>query len=318
MITDMTSGQKITEYFILRRKDFRTKKDNNETYLSVELGDASGRIFGSVWGTAVDIEPLLKVGQLVKVKATVIDWHGRPFLSINKIRPVNDGDGVSLEHFIPRSKKAPEKLFDEFTALANKVENEPLKRLLQHIINDEHMVASLKRAPAGKLWHHCYLGGLLEHSINVAHLALSIAEHYPSINRDLLLTGALVHDIGKIVEYNWDGLVDFSDVGRLHGHICIGYALLACLIDTIQDFPASLRNELLHLVLSHQGKQEHGSPVPPMTREAFVLSYADDIDSKLAAFDRIHESEMEPGKKWSSYVKLLDRFLYFGQDSSQQ
>lgn len=318
MISELSAGQNIIDYFVLRRKDFRTKKESNETYLSLELGDASGRIFGSLWGEIAQIEQELVVGQLVKVKGTVIDWHGRPFLSIDKIRPANDGDAVCLAQFLPRSKKTPEELFDEFRSLADLVENEPLKQLLWKIINDSQLVISLQDAPAGKLWHHCYLGGLLEHSTSVGRLVLSVTEQYDNINRDLLLTGALVHDVGKIVEYSWNGFVDYSDAGRLHGHISIGYALLVRLIDGISDFPTSLRNELLHLVLSHQGKREHGSPVEPMTREAFILSFADELDSKLAAFERIYEAEGESGKCWSSYVKLLDRFLYFGQDSSGQ
>ncbi len=312
MIADLKAGQSITDYFVVRHKEIRTKKDSTETYLSVELGDASGRLFGSFWGDWHDADAEIKVGDLVKARATVIDWHGKPHLSITKIRPVCDSDNISLDLFLPCSKKNVLELFEEYVDLSKQVKNQYLKKLLAKILNDEQVSEKLKKAPGGKLWHHCYLGGLLEHTINVARLSLAIAENYKNVDRDLLLAGALLHDIGKIIEFKWHGFIDYSDAGRLHGHIAIGYFLVAQSIETIKDFPLALRDELLHLVLSHQGKLEQGSPVLPMMREAFVLNCADELDAKLGAFDRIEEHENEPGKTWSNYVKLLDRFLYFG------
>ncbi len=312
MVSDLQPGQQITDFLIIRHKEIRTKKESTETYLSLELGDASGRIFGSFWGDVMDVEAALTPGELVKVRATVIDWHGRPHLSITKIRPVYESDDVSLDSFLPCSQKSFSELFAEFQAHAFQVQNQYLTKLLDVILNDDKFASLLKRAPGGKLWHHCYLGGLLEHSTHVAELALSIAQHYEHINADLLLTGALLHDIGKVFEYKWNGFIDFSDTGRLHGHIAIGYHLIAQHIENIQDFPDSLRDELLHLVLSHQGKPEQGSAVVPMMREAIILNYADEIDSKLGAFERIYEKEYKDGRQWSNYVKLMDRFLYFG------
>ncbi|MDZ7725823.1 MAG: HD domain-containing protein [candidate division KSB1 bacterium] len=134
------------------------------------------------------------------------------------------------------------------------------------------------------------------------------------LDQDLLLTGAMLHDIGKMKEYDCKGFIDYSDDGRLIGHIMLGYGFVKSYIDKIDGFPETLKRELLHLLISHQGKREKGSPVEPMMREAFVLYYADELDSKLGAFDRIYKREYEKGKSWSSYVKLLNRFLYFGDD----
>jgi 3'-5' exoribonuclease len=315
MIADLKAGQKITDFFVVRHKEIRTKKDSSETYLSIELGDASGRLFGSFWGDWHDVDAELKVGELVKVRASVIDWHGKPHLSITKIRPICASDDVSLDLFLPTSKKNPSQLFDEYLGFVKQVKNKHLKKVLTAITDNDELVEKMKKAPGGKLWHHCYLGGLLEHSNNVARLVLSIADTYKHVNRDLLLTGALLHDIGKIVEFKWQGFIDYSDTGRLHGHISIGYFYVANAIEKIKDFPSTLRDELLHLILAHQGKLEHGSPVVPMTREAMILNYADELDSKISAFDRIEENEHEPGRVWSNYVKLLDRFLYFGDDT---
>lgn len=315
MITDLKAGQKITDFFVVRHKEIHTKKDSTETYLSIELGDASGRIFGSLWGDWQKVEHELKIGELAKVRANVIDWHGKPHLSITKIRHLCDSDDVSLDSFLPRAQKPASQLLDEFQTLSDQISDDHLAKLLKSILTEDNLMDKLQKAPGGKLWHHCYLGGLLEHSINVAQIVLAIAENYKHINRDLVLAGALLHDIGKIVEFKWDGFIDYSDAGRLHGHIAIGYALVAQKIEKIKGFPATLRDELLHLILSHQGKLEQGSPVVPMTREAFVLYFADELDSKLGAFDRIDEKENESGKKWSNYVKLLDRFLYLGDGS---
>ena len=315
MVTQLKPGQHITEYFILRSKERRTKK-NNEAYLSLELGDASGRIFGSLWENIEQAEKVLEPGALVKVRATVIEWHGRNHLSVEKVRLVNERDKISIEQFLPQSSRPLDELMAGFKSQIAQVENAFLRQVLERITANPQLEQAVLKAPGGKLWHHCYLGGLLEHTLKVAELALTIARHYEHIDRDLLLTGALLHDIGKCLEYQWAGFIDYSDIGRLHGHITIGYHLVAQIIDAIDDFPPSLRNELLHLILSHQGQKEHGSPVEPMMREAIILNFADELDSKLGAFDRIYHSEYEPGRTWSNYVNLLDRFLYFGKSGA--
>ena len=313
MIADLKAGQKITDFFVLRHKEIRTKKDSDEIYLALELGDASGRIFGSYWGDASAVESCLNAGTLVKIRATVIEWHNQHHLSIDKSRSANDDDNISLELFLPHAKEPLSSLLEDYDAFIKQIKNRHLKQLFKKLLNDSDFKRLLQKAPGGKLWHHCYLGGLLEHSNSVARLVCALSENYEHMNRDLLLAGALLHDVGKVQEYKWHGYIDFSDAGRLQGHIAIGYHIVAPCIDSIRDFPDSLRNELLHLVLSHQGQKEHGSPIPPMTREAIILNYADEIDSKLGAFERIYEKEKAPDKAWSNYVKLLDRFLYFGR-----
>lgn len=312
MISQLEAGQTVTDFFILRSKEKRTKKGSSEFYLSVELGDCSGRIFGSLWKNINDVDALLKPGVVVKVRGKVIDWHGRPHLSIDKLRLATEGDNISPDAFLPRSKTALKTLLESFRSQADQVQEPFLKMILTRVLENSEWRQKLKKAPAGKLWHHCYVGGLLEHTLNVTRLVRTIAENYEHINRDLLVTGALLHDIGKIYEYDANGFIDYTDAGRLHGHIAIGYHVVASIVDSIPEFPQHLRNELLHLILSHQGAKEHGSPAVPMSREALILNAADDLDAKLGAFERIFEREHEPDKPWSNYVNLLDRFLYFG------
>jgi 3'-5' exoribonuclease len=171
-------------------------------------------------------------------------------------------------------------------------------------------------APGGKLWHHAYLGGLLEHTIAVVELCRTMAGIYPMVNRDLLMTGAILHDIGKIEEYGYGrGFIDFTDEGRLWGHISIGAQCVRAAIEELEredGFPEELKTQVVHLILSHQGELEHGSPVLPQTLEAMILYYADEMDSKANALKHIIERDAKSGRTWSQYINLLDRFIYIG------
>jgi 3'-5' exoribonuclease len=315
MISDLKPGQKVTAFFILRHKERRMKKGSSESYLSFELGDASGRIFGSFWNAAEIDEHEFITGGIVKIRATVIEWHGQAYLNIDQIRPAGESDQVSTESLLPKAARPVEQLLAEFETHVDAVSDVHLKTLLTHLVQDKEIRQLLKQAPGGKLWHHCYMGGLLEHTLSVVKIVRAVAQNYAQVNADLLITGALLHDIGKLFEYQCDGYIEYSDEGRLHGHIALGYHLIAARLDAQPDFPVDLRRRLLHLILAHQGQKEQGSPVVPMTREAFILYYADELDSKLGAFDRICEQEHEKGKRWSNYVNLLDRFFYFGDET---
>jgi len=180
------------------------------------------------------------------------------------------------------------------------------------VFNDPDLREKFGKAPAGKLWHHNYLGGLLEHTLSVTQIASEVGKMYPDINQDLLIAAGLLHDIGKIETYIFKTFFDFTDEGRLVGHIVLGAQLVAGKIKLIVDFPKKLETELTHLILSHQGKLEHASPVVPMTLEGLILYYADEMDSNANAFLRIKKKEKMPGTQWSSYINLLGRYLYFG------
>ncbi|OGC05396.1 hypothetical protein A2V82_14470 [candidate division KSB1 bacterium RBG_16_48_16] len=312
-----TPGQSITEFFILRKKELRKKHNSDEFYLSVELTNEKGRIFGSLWTEAEKRYSELSEGTPVKVQASVIDWKNNVHLSVNKIRPATESDGIDPERFLPTSPMNEENLKKEITEMIDGVENPFLKGLLNKLYKDESFWKNFARTPGGKLWHHCYKLGLAEHTLSVAKLVSHLSDVYPTLNRALLITGALVHDIGKIDEYQTKGYIEFTDRGRLHGHITIGFHKIASLIEACDDFPKELSAQLLHLILSHQGALENGSPVVPMTREAFVLYFADEIDSKLNAIDRITLRDREPDRKWSQYINLLNRFIYFGDQAGE-
>jgi len=197
------------------------------------------------------------------------------------------------------------------------VKDKDLSNLLKRIFENKSFRQKFQEAPGGKLWHHAYLGGLLEHSIQVASLCDNAASDYKEIDRDLLITGALLHDIGKIEEYRFDeGYIDYSDTGRLHGHISIGAQNVRIAIEKIEKqngFPAEKKMLLIHLILSHQGELAHGSPVVPLTREALILYYMDEMDSKVNAISHVMERDKEPDRRWSRYVPVMDRFIYLGE-----
>ena len=314
LISRMQPGQKITEFFILRKKEIRTKKESSDLYLSVELGDASGRISGSLWEDVQTTADQIHEGKPVKVKATVIDFRGKLHLNIDKIRSVTSKEKIDIDRFMPQSPKNTDELYTEFLYKIQKMKNQYLQKLLLSFFDDSKFKKQFKKAPGGKLWHHAYIGGLVEHTHNVSYIADTIAKLYPEIKSDLLTAAALLHDVGKIYEYDTTGVIDFSDEGRLHGHIVIGHNLVADQIKTIKGFPKKLRDELLHLILSHQGSRENGSPVPPMTLEAMILYYADELDSKANALQHIIQKEKGSETGWSSYITLLERFIYIGKE----
>lgn len=312
MIRDFETGQKFLDFFVLRKKEIKTKRDSDEIYLSLELGDASGRISATVWDDVQKTFDSLVVAEVVKVKGKVINFKGQHHLTVEKIRIVSDADDYDLTRLVPATEKDRDALFLHLDELVESVKNPFYKRLLHLVFEDEEIRQAFGQAPAGKLWHHNYLGGLLEHTLSVTDIADKAGQVYPNTNRDLLITGGLLHDIGKIHSYTYKTFFDYTDAGRLVGHIVIGAQLVAEKIKTIADFPKELETEVIHLILSHQGKLEQASPVVPMMFEAVILYYADELDSKANALLRIMKREKQPEVKWSSFVRMLDRYIYFG------
>ncbi len=316
MIKDLRPGDELISFVVLRKKEMKSKRDSDESYLSLEFGDASGRITGTIWENVHEHYNTLEKGDIVKVKAKVINFKERPHLNIQNIRNAEDNDEYDLTQLIAVVPKNRDELFSHLDELIAGVENPYLKTLLNMIFSDAEIRKNLRNAPAGKLWHHNYLGGLLEHTLAVTDISDKVGQMYPETNRDLLIAGALLHDIGKIDAYNYKTMIDFTDEGRLVGHIVIGAQLVSDKIKLVDNFPEKLKMQIIHLILSHQGKLEQASPVLPMTIEGIILYYADELDSKANAFSRIRKKEKRAGSNWSSYVQLLNRYLYFGDEEN--
>ncbi len=311
-IRELQAGDDIVSFFVLRKKELKIKRDNGEKYLTFEFGDSSGRLNGSLWDNIKGVFETLVTGDVVKVKAAVVTFHDRLHLNIEKIRKVTERDEYDITRLVPVVEKDRAALFAHLDELVASVQNSHLKQLLNSFFSDTEIRKCFGDAPGGKLWHHNYLGGLLEHTLSVTDIADKVGQCYPGFNRDLVVTAGLLHDVGKIHSYTYKTLIDFTDEGRLVGHIVIGAQMVSEKIQAIKDFPKELATELLHLILSHQGKLEQASPVVPMTLEGLILYYADELDSKANAFLRIKKKEKRPGQKWSSFVQLMERYLYFG------
>lgn len=315
MIKDFKPGDKFVSFFVLRKKEIKAKRESNEIYLALELGDASGRISGTLWENVREKFDEVTHGDIIKVKAQVINFKDRLHLNIEKLRKGKESDDFDLKQLVPVVDKDINTLYSHLDALIESVRDPFLSNLLQVIFEDKEIRRDFGNAPGGKLWHHNYLGGLMEHTLSVTDIAHQVGQMYPGINRDLLITAALLHDIGKIEAYKFKTLIDFTDEGRLVGHIVIGAKMVAEKIKKIKGFPRELETKLIHLILSHQGKLEQASPVVPMMLEGLILYYADELDSKANAFLRIKKKES--GKKWSSYVKLLNQYFFLDTEGEQ-
>jgi 3'-5' exoribonuclease len=310
-ITDLNSEQNIATFFLVCEKEIRNTRDG-KAYLRLELGDRSGTIEARMWDQFDSIAKSINRDDFVKVQARVEIYRNRPQLSLQQLRLAKP-DEVDLADFLPHTKEDVGKLYAQLHNYASSIINPFLKRLVTGIISDPAIATRYKRAPAAKVMHHAYLGGLLEHVISLCGLANQAAAHYPELDLDLLLTVAILHDVGKLDELCYQRAVGYTTEGQLLGHIMMEFETVSKAMDAIEGFPANLKTVVQHLLISHHGQYEFGSPKLPMIREALVFHYLDDLDSKLAAARAALALESgEP--QWSAYSAALGRkFLRLDQ-----
>jgi len=304
-------GKKVLDFFIVNKINVKYKKNGIDYYLQFVLSSKSDKIKANLWNNPDKYKEVIKPGDIVKIKGVVELFNNEKFIQINRIRLKNDDDSITAADLLPKYSGDLKVIEDEFDKLLNTVKDDFLSSLLKSVFCDEKFYIKFREAPAGKKWHHNYIHGLIEHTLSMVKTADKICEVYVDIDRDLLLTGTFFHDIGKVFEYSRSTIIDYSDEGRLIGHLNIGHNFLSKKIENIENFPNVLKNKVLHMILSHHGEYEKGSPVLPMFKEALILYYLDEIDSKLNAFNRIITSEKKEDVKWSNYVNLINRFIFF-------
>ncbi len=313
-------NQVITAFFLVHHKELRFKK-TGEPYLSLQLRDRTGEVDAKMWED-VEQAPEFSPDDFIKVRARVEVFRNRPQLTIQKLRRLREEE-VDLDDFFPRSARDPEEMFRELGALVASLDDAHLKALLEAILADPEIAARFKRAPAAKSLHHACLGGLLEHVLSLSRLCRLVAENYPQIRRDLLLAGAILHDLGKIYELNYDRAFRYTTRGHLLGHMIIGLEVVQEKIRGLKDFPAELKALIEHLMISHHGQYEFGSPKLPMFPEALMLHYLDDLDSKMDSMRHSLEREPSATGEWTSRCASLDRMLlrvekYLGSSSPEE
>jgi len=241
------------------------------------------------------------------VQGRVENYRGKLQLAIDRVRRAEPSE-VDAGDFLPQTKLDVDALYAKLREYGESIGNPWLRRLVASVIDDPELMPRLKRAPAAKMMHHAYLGGLLEHVVSLCGLARLVAAHYPEVDGDLLMSGAILHDIGKLDELSYDRSIGYTTEGQLLGHIMLEYELVTKKMDAIEGFPAELKTVVQHMLISHHGQYEFGSPKKPMFREALLLHYIDDLDSKMAATRGALESDAGD-EEWTAFNPALDRRL---------
>lgn len=302
-ISELHEGDMVSEVFLCKTKTSGTSKFG-KTYYSLSLQDKTGMIDGKVWELNNAIGHF-EAMDYIMVKGKVTNFQGNNQLNIEMIRKADEGE-YQISDYMPSTKKDIDEMYDELLAMIQRVQNPYLKELAMKVfVEDKEFAKKFKIHSAAKSVHHGYIGGLLEHSVCVAKLCEQYAVLYPQLNRDLLVTTALFHDIGKAEELSAFPENDYTDEGQLVGHIVMGTIKLSKLMDEIQGFPAKLANEVKHCILSHHGELEFGSPKKPALAEALALSQADNLDAKMETFAEVIEKKQE-GQEWSGFQRLFD------------
>lgn len=307
-LNTLSKNDKIDHFLLIKRIDLRSTKSGSD-FLSTELGDKTASLNANIWEGFTELAAKGKVGDVVKVAGTVEEYQGSLQIRVSSIRLSTDKDGVHPRNFLPESKRNLDEMKKEFNQRIKGLSNKLLKKLLAQIFTDERF-EQFCLAPAGKSWHHAYIHGLLEHTLEIIKICEIMCEFHSELNRDLLISGAMLHDIGKIEELSYDSAFEYTDKGKLVGHIVIASNLVRDEIKKIPGFPAELENNLIHLILSHQGKLEHASPVVPKTAEAIALYQADELSAKVNAYKNAVDLELKTDSNWTRFIPLADTDLY--------
>jgi 3'-5' exoribonuclease len=303
-VADFLSEQTITSFFLVHEKEVRSTREGR-TYLRLELGDRSGTIEARMWEQFETAAKDIHRDDFVKVQARVEVYRNKPQLSLVQLRLAKPEE-IDLADYLPHTAADVEKMWVQLHGYAESIGNSWLNKLVTQIVTRPDIAKCYKRAPAAKVMHHAYLGGLLEHVISLCGMSTLVAGHYPELDLDLLLTAAILHDVGKLEELCYERAIGYTTPGQLLGHIVMELETVTRTIDKIEGFPAALKAVVQHLLISHHGQYEFGSPKLPMIREAMVFHYLDDLDSKVAAV-RVALAAVGGDEEWSAYSSALGR-----------
>jgi 3'-5' exoribonuclease len=304
-VNQLETNRVIQTSFLVHSKEIRQKK-GGEFYLSLLLADRTGELDAKMWDNVTEVLDAFDRDDFVQVKGMVQIFHNRPQMTIHKMRRMDESE-IEFTDYFPASKRDPQEMWRELRAMVAGMSNPHLKGLLDAMLDDEEIARRYRRAPAAKQIHHAFLGGLLEHVLSVCGMAKAAAAHYPNIDCELLLTGAILHDIGKIYELNYERGFSYSNEGQLIGHISLAVRMVGDKLRGLPDFPPLLRALVEHMILSHHGKLEFGSPKVPLFPEAMLLHYLDDLDSKMECMRALIENDRQLDGCFTTYHSVLER-----------
>lgn len=307
-IKDFKEGAKISGIYLVREKSFNTTKKGS-FYIFLQLSDKTGMIKANKWDADRPLFDSFQVDGFVRVRGMVENFKDFLQLKLESIEKAQEEE-LDISSFIPSTDKDRDVMYESLMSDIRNIKNIYIKALLTNIFSNPSLAGKFKKAPAATDFHHAYLGGLLEHTVSCLELAKGLFSKYRGINEEVLICGVMVHDIGKIEELSYDRSFYYTDKGRLVGHIVLGVNLVEKEIDKIPGFPEDLKNLILHIILSHHGEHEWGSPKRPMCLEAVIMHHIDNLDAKINGFNHFAEIYGDDNSNWTRHSKMFREFLY--------
>jgi 3'-5' exoribonuclease len=307
-INEIKDNDQVDSLFLVKEKSSGITKTGN-AYLKLKLVDHSGEIEGRIWTSVETFADSFEKDDFVHIMGKAVSFQEHLQLNITQIERIGEEE-ILFSDFFPMAEKDIDEMFHSLIEISQQIKNPHLSQLLQLFWEDESFIKRFKMAPASKWLHHNYLGGLLEHTFSLVQLVLKNVSHYIGLNLDLLLTASILHDLGKVDELSYHRSFDYSDEGRLLGHIILGLERVEDKIRQLPDFPKDLSTLLKHLLLSHHGQYIWGSPKRPMTLEAVMLHYLDDMDAKMNGIQQFIKKQVPDGSRWSAYHRVFEQYFY--------
>jgi len=313
-IEEMQLGDTIEdEVFVICQKDLRQAK-NGSLFISLAVGDRTGRIPAKIWDATEGMYQSIPEGGFLRLRGRIEEYRGEPQLKVEAIRPV-DPNSVNLADLLPHTQHDIEQMWQRLLEILRGIKNHDLLMLIKQFVTDEEFAEAFKRAPAAVSYHHAYIGGLLEHTLNLLEVAEVILPRYPQLNRDVVLAGLFLHDIGKAKELAYEAAFTYTDEGQLVGHIVqaaiwIEQKAAEAEKESGSPFPADLKHVLQHIVLAHHGAHEFGSPKLPATPEAAMVHFLDVMDAKMQAFAAAIEQDRDESRNWTDWIRSLETRVY--------
>jgi len=315
MITDLSLNSRINDVFLLKNKEFKVRRDKKTIDMFFKIADKTGEIEAINWDVSMDKVDELRSIQFAHIQGYITKQKDDGSLqatisSIVKAAPLE----LDYSDYLPQSKENLDELMKKLWLKIKSIENSYLRALLKAFFDDPQFAEKFKRAPAATKVHQPYIGGLLEHTLSVVTICEAICNIYKEIDRDFLITMAILHDIGKVREYAYDKVIEHTDEGKLLGHIALGLEMIDQKIKNIKGFPQDLELMVKHTILSHHGHFEFGSPKLPSILAAIALHYADEMEAKISGFINIKEESKDFKEKWSKWVWWLERPIYLDEE----
>lgn len=307
-VEDLKENQQVTGLYLAKLKRLGTTR-KGDPFMTLLLADRTGEVEARVWDDAESLHSGFAEGDVVEVEGRTGSYRNTLQLILTSVKKARVVPEPSV--FLEASPRDAREMWAELRELLGWIEHPHLKEVIRRFLSDREFVSLFQQAPAAKNFHHGYLGGLLEHTLSVCRLALAVSDHYTSLDRDLLLCGAFLHDIGKIREFTYATHIDYTGEGRLLGHLVLGAAMLDDKLAHMRRFPADLAIRLKHLILSHHGEYAFGSPKRPKFLEAFALHLVDDLDAKMNGLKRFMDRDRQDGA-WTEFNRLFERFFLKG------